>query len=1041
MAALAGAAVAVSSWALVAPGTARADSAPAPATSTNPTTVSADALPTVQINGVAWSQVVVGDTVYVAGSFTRARPAGAAPGVNESVRDNLLAYDIRTGALVPSFAPSLNAQALVVAASPDGSRVYVGGDFTSVSGQPRSRVAAFDTRTGALVQDFRPSVNSRVRALAATNGTVYLGGDLTAVGGVSRTRLAAVRASDGGLLPWAPRPGVGPTGLPWNRDGRTGTSNSATALVVTGNGAQVVAAGRWDTMGGVRATGVTALDPVTGANRGYAINTILTNQGINSAVYSLTTDGPNVYGTAYDYLGPGNLEGSFSVRASDGAINWVNTCSGDTYSSFAMGGALYHAGHPHNCAEIAGYPEQAPRLSRFATAVSLAPASAGGAAKRLYGGSWSGRPAPALLPWFPDMPGGTYTGQNQAGWSVTGNGQYLVYGGEFTRVNGAGQQGLVRFAVPSSAPNAVGPAGGAALAPSVSSPSAGVVRVSWRATSDPDNANLTYRVVRSDRPQPIHQVSASSTWWSRPGLAHVDRDVVPGQQYTYRIVAVDPFGNSVTSPAATVTVSDVPAASSAYASAVLADRPAHYWRLDDLAGARRAADEVGTDDLVLGTGVTTGSAGALGGTAPGTSATFDGTEQGSGAQPTRSAAPTTMSAELWFSTRSTTGGVLMDFSDVEKGLNGGDHDRIIGLDDAGRLSFAVWPGTGVIIAGPRSYNDGAWHHVVATHGAAGLTLYVDGELVAARADTLTGQATVGSWRVGGDGRWVGSTDWFGGRLDEVAVYPTQLSAAQVQRHWTVGRTGAGGANAAPTASFTATAQGLTAALDGRASVDRDGSITRYDWSYGDGTTGTGATVTHAYPRAGTYTVRLTVTDATGGRGSVEKQVTVSTVATGGSAITEAWTASGGAGGPLGVPVGSPYPTADGGSTQAYQNGRIHFSPATGAFAVYGDISRAYDPLRGESGVLGYPVGSRYATAGGGFTQAFQNGRIHFSPATGAHAVLRPVSAVYDSQRGESGRLGYPLGAAVTGPNGVVTQTFQHGRISVDAGGRATTTFA
>ena len=43
-------------------------------------TVSADGLPTVQINGVAWTQVIIGNTVFVGGNFTEARPAGAAAG-------------------------------------------------------------------------------------------------------------------------------------------------------------------------------------------------------------------------------------------------------------------------------------------------------------------------------------------------------------------------------------------------------------------------------------------------------------------------------------------------------------------------------------------------------------------------------------------------------------------------------------------------------------------------------------------------------------------------------------------------------------------------------------------------------------------------------------------------------------------------------------------------------------------------------------------------------------------------------------------------
>src|SRR3712207_203455 len=93
---------------------ANADSAPLdPASPATPVTVTADALPTTQINGVAWSQVVVGNTVYVAGQFSTARPAGAPAGTQEVVRNNLLAYDVRTGALL-DWAPSLNAQAMVV---------------------------------------------------------------------------------------------------------------------------------------------------------------------------------------------------------------------------------------------------------------------------------------------------------------------------------------------------------------------------------------------------------------------------------------------------------------------------------------------------------------------------------------------------------------------------------------------------------------------------------------------------------------------------------------------------------------------------------------------------------------------------------------------------------------------------------------------------------------------------------------------------------------------------------------------------------------
>ncbi|MDQ1660467.1 MAG: hypothetical protein QOJ68_447, partial [Blastococcus sp.] len=538
---LAGAATVVLSGAVlgfVNPVTARADSAPVSPAPATPVTVAADALPTAQINGVAWSQVVVGNNVFVAGRFSSARPAGAPAGTSETPRGNLLSYDIRTGALT-SFAPSLNAQALVVTASPDGSRIYVGGDFTQANGQPRNRIAAFDTATGTLVSAFAPAASAQVRAIAATNSTVYFGGSFSAVGSSPRPRLAAASAATGALLPWSPVPGPGDTSR--NADpSKTAAQNAQTdysvlALVVTGGGSQVVAAGRFDTLNGVKSTGVGALDPVTGATRSFAVNQLITNQGINSAVYSLSTDGSTVYGTGYDYYGPGNLEGAFEATADGGNVIEIDDCHGDTYSSFASAGVLYLSSHAHDCGNIGGFPEENPRINKFATAFTTAPVGQVGPNTE-ENTNFVGQPAPSLLPWFPSLTAGSVTGQYQAGWSVSGNSQYVVYGGEFPKVNGIGQQGLVRFAVPSIAPNKIGPASVDGLTPTVLSLSGNSVRVSWQATSDQDNENLTYKVIRSDKPNsPVYQTTAASTFWNRPTMGFIDRSVTPGAKYTYRV--------------------------------------------------------------------------------------------------------------------------------------------------------------------------------------------------------------------------------------------------------------------------------------------------------------------------------------------------------------------------------------------------------------------------------------------------------------------------------------------------------------------------
>src|SRR4051794_27949886 len=185
---------------LSAPG-ATADTAPAAGT---PATVSADALPTWQINGVVWDTVTVGNIVYATGNFSRARPPGSKVGdPSQVIRRGLLAFDVRTG-VVTSFRHDLNAQGRRIAASADGSTLYVGGNFTTVDGKAHQRLAAFDLASGKLKSGFAPKINDSVRAIAAVGSKVFIGGSFTVVGHHKHVRLAAVRATTGAPYKWAP---------------------------------------------------------------------------------------------------------------------------------------------------------------------------------------------------------------------------------------------------------------------------------------------------------------------------------------------------------------------------------------------------------------------------------------------------------------------------------------------------------------------------------------------------------------------------------------------------------------------------------------------------------------------------------------------------------------------------------------------------------------------------------------------------------------------------------------------------------------------
>ncbi|GAA2996056.1 signal peptidase I [Actinokineospora diospyrosa] len=186
--------------------------------------------------------------------------------------------------------------------------------------------------------------------------------------------------------------------------------------------------------------------------------------------------------------------------------------------------------------------------------------------------------------------------------------------------------------------------------------------------------------------------------------------------------------------------------------------------------------------------MTAGQPGALQGTQQGqtssTAVAFNGTANA--ANLTSFSNPSTFTTEAWFRTASPWGGLITGFYSTVS-ASSTSRDRVVYLDSTGKLVFAVNPSTIKSISSTSSYNDGAWHHVAASLGAAGMKLYVDGNLVAQDATTTTAQNFTGYWRWGGGGlpsypnRPL--SDYLVGTIDEVAVFGSQLTDAQVRRHY------------------------------------------------------------------------------------------------------------------------------------------------------------------------------------------------------------------------------------------------------------------
>ncbi|MGO2610218.1 PKD domain-containing protein [Glutamicibacter ardleyensis] len=824
-----------------------ADSAPAePDNPATPTSVTADALPTVQINGVVWSQVIIGDVVYAGGSFTSARPAGVPLGTQETPRHNILAYDIHTGTLISSFAPAFNAQILSLAASPDGTRLYVGGDFTEMNGQSAVRMVAINPEDGSRLENFDPQPSNTVRAIVATDSEVYLGGSFFRLGSAWRKQVAAVRASDAAVLTM--RPVV--------------TGGKVDSLALSPDGSKLAIGGQFTEVNATNtyANGLAVINTSTSEKYSYPAADYIRNGGSSGSITSIASDEDSFYASGFTFGRSATLEGVVAVNWNDLGTRWLEDCHGDTYSVHSSGNSLYIAGHPHYCGNIGGFAQE-PVWDHY-RAMNFSKEVSGRIDRDIHGyTNYEGLPHPQLQNWFPSLSVGTYTGQDQGPWNVTGNDDYIVYGGEFLRANYQGQQGLVRFAKRDQAPNMRGPMPfGEDFRIHSSSTAAGEVRLQWQAAEDMDNSTLTYKVIRDgDIANPVKTMTADSTFWNRPGMSFVENDLAPGSTHTYRVFVTDPTSREARSATTSVTVATVSAPSSKYGQVVKADKPVNYWPISD-ADENGLIDAIHSDDPKFSGGAAINGSNAI----------VDGDGEslrlGNGAvqDSTRRIRPQEFSTELWFKASATQRGRLIGYGNGTTG-NSTDHDRLTYLNTLGRLSFGVTErGTKRVITSSRSYTDNKWHHVVSSLGENGMRLFVDGEEVATRPSTISGLELDGFWRLGQDrvNGWSSApTSGFAGYLDEVAIYDKPPTASTIMNHYRAGLGHA--ANVSPQADYEYTANGFDLSVDAAKSTDPDGTISSYNWDFGDGSTSAGINAEHSYEQPGNYQVKLEVTDSDG----------------------------------------------------------------------------------------------------------------------------------------------------------------------------------
>ena len=322
--------------------------------------------------------VVQGSTVYVGGSFTQVINSQINGG-NTIAQPNLVAIDANTGAVVPNF--NLRPNGTVSALISDGSRIFVGGWFTSVdNGSANARPSLFSfTAAGNILDAWTPttSTNGPFQTLALLGTDIYVGGGFTNVNGSGRNNSCAFNTSTGVLTGYNP-----------NVAAPVGAIAANAGIVYLGGGfGQIngdpsrVHFGSVDLGGGINGWGFGGL---------YPLGNCCMNELLTSGSYLLLGGGWNGViprRLAARDLGTGNLDAAWNPNITDGAVDAIAVDGATVYASGSF--TTVNGGTTRN--GLAAFPFPNNALTGVATAFNpnitggfvLALAAGGG---RVYAG-------------------------------------------------------------------------------------------------------------------------------------------------------------------------------------------------------------------------------------------------------------------------------------------------------------------------------------------------------------------------------------------------------------------------------------------------------------------------------------------------------------------------------------------------------------------------------------------------------------------------------------------------------------------------------
>ena len=200
-------------------------------------------------NERVYSVVVQADgKILVGGIFDR---------IGGQARRHIARLDAKTG-LADSFDPSPDAFGVYAIALQTDGKILAGGSFANIGGEDRNSIARLDPATG-LADSFDPQPIGKGQPFAVfyaitvqSDGKILVGGDFRSIGGQPRNRIARLEATSGLADSFDP-----------NASG--GNSHPDVSAIAVQTDGRILAGGAFTSIGGQKRNHIAMLDATTGA--------------------------------------------------------------------------------------------------------------------------------------------------------------------------------------------------------------------------------------------------------------------------------------------------------------------------------------------------------------------------------------------------------------------------------------------------------------------------------------------------------------------------------------------------------------------------------------------------------------------------------------------------------------------------------------------------------------------------------------------------------------------------------------------------------